>query len=86
MTDAEILLASNPTTNGLHTTVLGEFADDPAADDVYVFALKSNHNVAVLDAALTTVNNASASLTQLMALGFFSGVTYGGRVGVPDTD
>lgn len=70
------------TSNGLQLANLGEYDDDPEADDVYVFAYKMNENLETLDTTVGQASNAANNLKQIEAKGVIRGVIYGGRLGV----
>jgi hypothetical protein len=85
MTPAEevVLAQSVHTTNELYLAELGEFEDDPAADDVYIFALKMNENLIRLDDTVSKCNNNTLELEMLRERGLFGAAAYGGRLGTP---
>jgi hypothetical protein len=84
MDEQTILLNATTTSQGLYLTELGSFDDDPAADEVYSFALKMNHNVAALDQTVERANDSYLNMQQLRSKGLLSRVVYGGRLGVDD--
>lgn len=71
------------TSNELYLANLGEFEDDPAADDVYLFALKMNENIIRLDDTISKATNNSLELEMLREKGLFGVTAYGGRLGIP---
>ena len=81
--EQDYLSQSVQTLNELYLAELGEFEDDPAADDVYLFALKMNENIVRLDDTISKAYNNSQELEMLRAKGLFGVATYGGRLGTP---
>lgn len=81
--EQQYLDASNQTSNDLYLASLGDFEDDPAADDVYFFALKSNENMLKLDDTMTKANNNTSDIESLRSRGLFEIAAYGGRLNVP---
>jgi hypothetical protein len=84
MSEETILINATTTSQGLYLTELGSFDDDPAADDVYEFALKSNNNFMTLDQTVERTNDTYLNMQQLRSKGLLGRVMYGGRTGVDD--
>lgn len=81
--DEQVYLAQSvQTSNALYLAELGSFEDDPSADDVYLFALKMNENIRLLDTTISQAANNSTELDSLRNKGLFGQVTYGGRLGI----
>lgn len=81
--EQDYLSQSVKTSNELYLAELGSFEDDPSADDVYLFALKMNENIVLMDDTISKATNNSLELEMLRDKGLLGEVAYGGRLGVP---
>ena len=62
----------------LQAVELGEFEEDPAADDLTTFAEKFNDNMEVVDPALTKVGELDQQMNFLELKGLTTGFVFGG--------
>lgn len=80
--ELDYISQSTKTLNELYLAELGSFEDDPSADDVYIFALKMNENMVLLDDTISKSLNNSLELEMLRDKGTLGEVIYGGSYGV----
>jgi len=73
------LVSSSPLGFGLLRAELGDFEEDPTADDLVTFGNKFNYNMSLIDPALQVTVSLQSNMIALGARGLVVGQIFGGE-------